>query len=173
MRRSPRPLSKFGDRNPRSQRCSTQPRRKFGDGGTRLKRRPPRPWQGSLSFTRRFPQPRSKKIAAPARRSTQRACSPLPFHDHVVAVGLRCGKANTKKPRSFSWLDLAFLRDCSARYIRLPIKEESTKLATSFLFSKRKNEEGPSLVGFLLPPTRPCLQKLLQILHALVRLRPP
>ena len=32
------------------------------------------------------------------RRSTQRTCSLTPFPDHVLAVTLRCGKANTKPP---------------------------------------------------------------------------
>ena len=41
---------------------------------------------------------RSSEAAATARHSLKRTCSPPPLPDHVVAVGLRCGKANSKTP---------------------------------------------------------------------------
>ena len=74
------------------------------------------------------------------------------FCDHEVAVGLRCGKANTKTPRYFARLDPVFVRDSSERSILLSIKEELTRLATSSLFSKRPNGIEPSRVEFSLPP---------------------
>ena len=40
-----------------------------------------------------------------------------------------------------------------------PIKEESTRLATSFPFSKRPNGKEPSQVGLMLPPNRAPLMK--------------
>ena len=40
--------------------------------------------------------PRSKEDVATARRLSKRTCSPSPPSDQVVAVGLRCGKANSK-----------------------------------------------------------------------------
>ena len=43
----------------------------------------------------------SNEDAATARRPPTRTCSPSPRSDQVVAVGLRCGKANTKTPRFF------------------------------------------------------------------------
>ena len=109
-----------------------------------------------------------------ARRSTKRTCSPpsLPDHmlavglrcgkanskallpDHRMAVGLRCGKANTKTPRSLSTLDPLFSRDSSGRSILFPTKEESTRVATSSPFSKRPNGKELSRVDLLLPPTR-------------------
>ena len=98
----------------------------------------------------------SNEADARARRSTKRTCSPpsLPDHmlavglrcgkanskallpDHRMAVGLRCGKANTKTPRSLSTLDPLFSRDSSGRSILFPTKEESTRVATSSPFSK-------------------------------------
>ena len=49
------------------------------------------------------------------------------FSDHEVAVGLRCGEANTKTPRYFARLDPAFARDSSGRSVFFFfIKEEST-----------------------------------------------
>ena len=83
---------------------------------------------------------RSKEAAATARRSLKRTCSPPPLPDHVVAVGLRygkansktllrnqevvvglrCGKANTKTPRSFARLDPVFPRDSNGRSILFP-----------------------------------------------------
>ena len=133
--------------------------------------------------------PRSNKTAAPSCRSTQRECSLPPLPDHVVAGGLRCGKANTKTPlpdhvvavtskvwdrqyqtpRSFARLDSVFPRDSSGRSILLPIKEESTRLATSSPFSMRRNGKDPSRVGLLLPPTRAPLLNL-RGLQALIRL---
>ena len=79
--------------------------------------------------------------------------------DHEVAFGLRCGKANTKTPRSLAWIDPVFPRDISGRSILFRIKEESSRLSTSFPFSKRSNEKEPSRVGHMLPPTRAPLMK--------------
>ena len=79
--------------------------------------------------------------------------------DHEVAVGLRCGKANTKSPRSLVRLDPVFTRDNSGRSILFPIKEESSRLATSFPFSKRANGKEPPRVRPMLPPTRVPLMK--------------
>ena len=78
---------------------------------------------------------------------------------HEVAVGLRCGKDNTKTPRSLARLDPVFPRDSSGRSILFPIKEESWRLAISFPFSNRTNGKEPPRVGPLLPPTRPPLSK--------------
>ena len=39
---------------------------------------------------------RSSEAAVTARRPPKRTCSPSPLSDQVVAVGLRCGKANSK-----------------------------------------------------------------------------
>ena len=43
---------------------------------------------------------RSNEAAATARRPPKRTCSPSPLSDQVVAVGLRCGKANSKNASS-------------------------------------------------------------------------
>ena len=72
---------------------------------------------------------------------------------------MRCGKAKTKTPRSFVRLDLVFSRDSSERSVPFPIKEESTRLATSSPFSKRPTRKEPFQVGLLLPPTRAPLTK--------------
>ena len=52
-----------------------------------------------------------------------------------------------------------FPRDSSGRSIRFPIKEESSRLTTSFPFSKRDNGKEPARVGPMLPPTRAPLLK--------------
>ena len=70
-----------------------------------------------------------------------------------MAVGLRGGKANTNT-EIFAKLDPVFPRDSNGRSISFPIKEESSRLATSFPFAKRANAEEPSRVGLMLPPTR-------------------
>ena len=49
--------------------------------------------------------PRSSKTAAPARRFFQQGCSLRPLPGHVMAVGLRCGKADTETLRSRLQLD--------------------------------------------------------------------
>ena len=72
---------------------------------------------------------------------------------------MRCGKANTKTPRSLARLDPLFPRDSSGRSILFPIKEESSRLATSSPFSKRANGKEPPRVGPMLPPTRAPLLK--------------
>ena len=79
-----------------------------------------------------------------ARRPPKRTCSPALPSDHVVAVGLRCGKANTNTPIYFARLDPVFPRDSSGRSIIFPIKKESTRLATSSPFPKISNGKGPS-----------------------------
>ena len=60
---------------------------------------------------------RSNETAATARRPPKQTCSPSPLSVQVVAVGLRCGKANTKTPRSLARLDPVFPRDSSGRSI--------------------------------------------------------
>ena len=75
---------------------------------------------------------RSNEAAATARRPPRQTCSPALLSDQVVTAGLRCGKANTKTPRSLSRLDPVFPRDSTGHYILFPIKEESSRLATSF-----------------------------------------
>ena len=52
-----------------------------------------------------------------------------------------------------------FPRDINGRCILFPIKEESSRLATSFLFSDRANGKEPSRVGLTLPTTRAPLMK--------------
>ena len=76
----------------------------------------------------------------------------------TLAVDLRCGKANTKTPRSFARLDPVFARDNSGRSVLFSIKEESTRLATSSPFSKRHNGKEPPRVKTLLPLPRAPLQ---------------
>ena len=72
-----------------------------------------------------------------------------------MTVGLRCGKANTKTPRSFARLGSVFVRDSSGRSVLyFPMKEDSTRLATSFPFSKRPNGKKPPRVKPLFPPAR-------------------
>ena len=68
------------------------------------------------------------------------------------------GRIAQQPPRG--WLrDPAFPRDSSERSIIFPIKEESSRLATSSPFSKRPSGQEPSRVGLLLPPTRAPLLK--------------
>ena len=129
---------------------------------------------------------RSNTAAATARRPPKRTCSPSPLSDHLVAVdlrcgkansntllpghevavGLRCGKANTKAPRSFVRLDLVFPRDSSERSVPC-IKEESSRLATSSPFSKSLTER--SLCGWdvCCHPPEPRSRRSLQGLQAL------
>ena len=59
------------------------------------------------------------------------------FSDHEVAVGLRCGKVNTKTPKYIARLDPAFARGSSGLSVLFSIKEESTKLARPRLPSPR------------------------------------
>ena len=47
--------------------------------------------------------PRSNQTAAPARRSTQRVCSPPPLPDHVVAGGLSVGRPTPKHLSLTMW----------------------------------------------------------------------
>ena len=71
---------------------------------------------------------------------------------------MRCGKANTRTPTYFTRLDLVFARDCSGRSVVVFMKEESTRLATSSLFSKTPNGKEPPRDKPLWPPTRTPLQ---------------
>ena len=87
------------------------------------------------------------------------AISKTPPTDHEVGIGLRYGKANTKTPRSLARLDPVLPRDSSGRSILFPIKEESSRLPTSFAFSKRANGKEPPRVGPMLPPTGAALSK--------------
>ena len=109
---------------------------------------------------------RNNKDAATARHPLTRKCSPssrsdqvatvglrcgkaiskTPPPDHVVEVGLRCRKANTTTPSCLARLDPVFPRDSSGRSIFFPIKEESSRLATSFPSSKRANGKEPPRV---------------------------
>ena len=57
-------------------------------------------------------------------------------------------------------LDPVFPRDSSERSILFLIMEESSRLATSFLFSKRANGQDPFRVGLTFPPTRAPLMKI-------------
>ena len=122
---------------------------------------------------------RKNEAAVTARRLFTRTCSSSPLPDQAVAVGLRCGtadprtlflttrwrsilrcgKANTKTPRSFARLDPVFARDNNGRSVLFSIKEESTRLATSSLFSKRHNGREPPWVKTFLPLAQAPLQK--------------
>ena len=59
--------------------------------------------------------PSSSQTAAPARRSYQQGCPTLPPPGHAMAVGLKCGKADTETPRSWVQLDSAFPRNSGGR----------------------------------------------------------
>ena len=103
--------------------------------------------------------PCSSQTAAPARRSFQRGClNPLP-PGHAVAVGSRCGKADTGPPRSRVQLDSAFPRNSNGRSTLIPVKEESTRRGTSSPFPSSPTGRKLSPAGTLLPPTRAPLLK--------------
>ena len=122
---------------------------------------------------------RNNKAAVKARPIFTRPCSspPLPyqavavglrcgtvgprntFSDHEVAIDSRCGKSNTKTPRSFARRNPVFARDNSGRSVLFSIKEESTRLATPSPFSKRHDGKEPPRVKTLLPLPRARLQK--------------
>ena len=97
--------------------------------------------------------PRSSQTAAPARRSFRRGCSTLPPTGHAVAVGWRCGKADTEAPRSRMKLDSAFARKSDGFPTRFPAKEKPTRLATSSLFPSRSAGRKPPPVDDLVLPT--------------------
>ena len=144
------------DGNPRFERRSPQLRHYSGVGSLRLGSRSSRPRHGGPR-TKRPPlshAPHSSQTAAPARRSFWRECPTPPPPDHVVAVGLRCWKADIEAPRSKVKLDSAFPRNSGGRSTLFPIKEESTRLATSSPFPSRPTGRKPSPVGTLLSPTR-------------------
>ena len=90
---------------------------------------------------------RSNEAAATARRPPKRTCSLSPLSDQLVAVGLRCGKGKTETPRSLARFDPVFPRYSIGLSIFFPIKEESSRLATSFPFSKRANGKESPRVG--------------------------
>ena len=96
--------------------------------------------------------PRSTTTVAPSRRLFQRGYPPPSSPGHAVAIGLRCGKANTETPRSWLKLDLAFPRNNGGRSTLFPIKEESTRLLPC-LPSRPGLQEGTP-VDTLFPPTR-------------------
>ena len=77
----------------------------------------------------------------------------------MLAVDLKCGKANTKTSKSSARLDPVFARDNCGRSVLISIKEESTRLATSSPFSQRYNGKEPLRVKPLSPPARARLQK--------------
>ena len=98
--------------------------------------------------------PRSSQTAAPERRSFQRGCPTPPPPGHAVAVGLRCGKADTETPGSRVQHDSAFPRNSGGRSTFF-----MSRLATSCPFPSRPTERKPSPVGTLLPLTRAPLLK--------------
>ena len=108
--------------------------------------------------------PRSSQTAAPSRRSFQRRCPTLPPPGHAVAVGWRCGKAENETPRPRVWLDSSFSRKSGGSSTVFPVKEESTRLATSSPFPSRPTGRKTSPVGTLLPHTRARLSRRLQAL---------
>ena len=61
--------------------------------------------------------PRSNIAAVTARRLFTRPRSSPPLADQAVAVGLRCGKANTKTPRYSARIDPVFAPDSSGRSV--------------------------------------------------------
>ena len=65
---------------------------------------------------------------------------------YEVAAGLRCGKSNTKTPRSFARVDPLLRRDGGGCSIILAIKEEPSRLATLSPLSKRPYGKEPSRV---------------------------
>ena len=97
--------------------------------------------------------PRSSQTAAPARRSFQRGCPTPPPPGRAVAVGLRCGKADTEAPRSRVKLDSAFPRNSGGRSTFFPVEEEPARLDTSSPFLSWPAGRKPSPVDNLLPPT--------------------
>ena len=89
----------------------------------------------------------------PTRRSYQRECPTPPPPGHSVAVGLRCGKADTKASRSRVKLDSAFPRTRGGRSTLLTVKEEPTRLVTSSPFPSRSEERKPPPADNFVPPT--------------------
>ena len=126
-----------GDRSLRPGRRSSQPRH----GGPRTKHRLP------------SHAPHSSQTIAPARRSFQRGCPTPPPPGRAVAVGLRCGKADTEAPRSRVKLDSAFPRNSGGRSTFFPVEEEPARLDTSSPFLSWPAGRKPSPVDNLLPPT--------------------
>ena len=95
--------------------------------------------------------PRNSKTAAPARRSFRRRFPPLPHPGHAVAVGFRCGKADTETATSRLQLDSAFSRNSGGLFTPFLIKEELIRLTTSSPFPSRSTGKKPSPVGPLSP----------------------
>ena len=101
---------------------------------------------------------RSNEVVATVRRLLQRMCSTFPLSDHVLAVGLRSGKANTKTPRSLARLDPVFPRDSSGH--SYPFSHQGGVVEISYLVPHlRANENEPARVGPMLPQTRAPLMK--------------
>ena len=67
---------------------------------------------------------RSNEAAATALRSPKRTCSPPLLPDHVVAVGLRCGKTNTTAPRYFQGSIQCFLATAVGALFSFPSKRQ-------------------------------------------------
>ena len=100
--RSHRPWSEFDEGNPRSQRRSPQPRHKFGYGVPVSNAAPLNHVKGACA-SRAVPSSHASRINEDvwtARHPPKRTCSPSLLSDHVVAIGLRCGKANSKNTSS-------------------------------------------------------------------------
>ena len=96
---------------------------------------------------------RSSQTTVPTRRSYQRECPTPPPPGHSVAVGLRCGKADTEASRSRVKLDSAFPRTRGGRSTLLTVKEEPTRLVTSSPFPSRSEERKPPPADNFVPPT--------------------
>ena len=109
---------------------------------------------GKASFKTFLP---GHEVAVGLRCGKANSKTLLPGHE--VVVGLRRGKANTNTLKSLARLDPVSPRDSSGRSIFFTIKEDSSRLATSFPFSNKANGKEPSLVGHMLPTTRAPLMK--------------
>ena len=126
------------------------------------RRREPAPGVPLLSASAREPA-----YQAPPSPATRRAIARLlrldvaPFVKGVLLLHLpatrwrsvlRCGEADSETPRSWVQLDSAF-RNCGGRSTLFPVREGSTRLATSPPFPSRPIGRKPSPVGTLSPPT--------------------
>ena len=117
--------------------------------------------------------PRSSQTEASSRRSFQRGCPTHPPFGNAVAVGLRCGKADTETPISRMQFGLVFPRNNGGRSTLFPVEVESTRSATSSPFPSRPTVRKPSPVDTLLPPTQPRFGRRLLGLQTLFRLHAP
>ena len=99
------------------------------------------------------PPAERRAVARLLGRSYQRGCPTPPPPGHAVAVGLRCGKADTEGPRYRVKLDSALPRNSDGHSTLFPVKEEPTRLATSSPFPSRSAGRKPPPVDNLVPPT--------------------